>query len=570
MNKVIRLTESDLYDIVGKVLKINNSKNNTFIEKFDNLLEFHKKLYKGLYFVNGDHSELERQKRHYLRNLFPDNHKVIKECRLKFPNSNLLNENFDENYVDDFFKFIRENYIRQQRNIIKEDNNQGQQRKISPQITQYAKGITKELMAALGADADDDEEMAVRAIKKINSKECLYEVDRMVKGYKRGNAPYSLKDVINSYMSDYNSAQYRAIWQHLGKFGVTGANYNSFLAGVGKTVEAIGKGWDWLKKNGLDKLMNTFREFLDSGWGQAAQLFLDSFGVGAILNVVIWGLMAIWDLLNNNWGLLLLSSLSILTAGAMAPILGKFAKNFKSIVGGFDKVMDYFKNSAIFKGIKAWIPKIGQGINAVGKYVSQGAEWLLSKFGKYIPANWVTAIKSGVTKATQWVQSIGQKIMGFASEGAGENVVTKNLMRQGTKGEWPMLSKLMQNPKWANTLKGLDAATSKIVDDYVTANIRKYSWGQIESSVCTHMNQMACKAVKTIGISYEMKREGGEALGKGKDSIKNMKNVNQLNRKRDKAKELYQATGNLKTAIQKGQTVYDKEQELVGNNKNEA
>lgn len=45
MSKVIRLTESDLFEVVSKVLNIQNSNNNTFTGKLDRLLEFHTKLY---------------------------------------------------------------------------------------------------------------------------------------------------------------------------------------------------------------------------------------------------------------------------------------------------------------------------------------------------------------------------------------------------------------------------------------------------------------------------------------------------------------------------------------------
>jgi len=559
MNKVIRLNESDLFDIVNKVLNGYEKQNTkpTFINKLDNLLEFHIKLHKGLYNVYGNYSELEKKKNDYLNNLFPHNHKVIKEARHFFPKK-LLTESHDENYVDEFFGFIREKFIKQHNNRDLTEQANAQQQKMA-QARASAIPLAKSLMKAFDG-AGTDEQLAVQTIKKIKSKEEIYQLDKILKSYKRG----SLKDYINGDMSDFDSAEYRAIWTHLGKFGVTGANYNNFLAGVGKVVDAIGQGWSWLKKNGLDWFMNEIRDFLDSGWGQSAQLFLDSFGIGAAINVVVWGVMAIWDLLNNNWGLLLLSSLSILTAGAIAPIIGKFAKNFKGITGGFAKAMEVFKNSAIFKGIKAWLPKISQGIISVGKYVSQGAEWLISKFGKYLPANWVSAIKSGVKKATDWVKSIGEKIMAYAGEGSGENVITQNIMKQGTKHEWPGLQKIMANPQWANTLKGLDAATSKVIDDYVTAWVRKYSWDKIEGSICSNMSAIACKAVKTIGISYEMKRAGKETLHYGKESKGYLTNASKQVQNTDKAKDLYRASSNLKTTYQKGLETTEKGEELAG------
>jgi len=541
MNDQIRLTESDLYRFVSKVLKIeNNKQNKTFGESLDELLEFHIKIHKGYYVMEGNHYELERHKDDYIKALFPNNAIVIKEYNKKFTNP-LIVESLDVDYVDNFFGFIRENYIKQSKNFLKEDKTQGQQRKISPQITKYAAGITKELMAALGADMDDDEEMAVRAIKKINSKECLYEVDRMVKRYKRGKSPYSLKDVINSYMSDYNSAQYRAIWKHLGKFGVTGANYNSFLAGVGKAVEAIGDGWKWLKEKGLAWFFDGLRNALNSAVGTAVQLFLDSFGVGAIANAVIWGIMTVWDLINisaGGWGNFLLSALGLLTVGAMAPVLAPLAKVIKPIKGGLQGIIIWIMKSKIGKTIAQWLPKILSGASKFAGLIQQGINWLISKFGKVIGQSAASKLSGAVGKCIEWVKSLISWLSKYSGREASDKVVTSRVAQlTNTKVATEVRNKLSElgfngveslltHPKWSSALSKLDKPGAKLVDEYIHNNIRKYGWEGTKAGICKYMGKIACEAADLVGNAFKLKnaatklRDKSFSAARGKNKIK--------------------------------------------------
>jgi hypothetical protein len=179
MTKVVRLNESELFNIVSKVLnnKPIEKRKETFIEKLDNLLEFHIKLHKGLYNVNGDSSELKKKQNDYINNLFPYNHKVIKESRNRFSNK-LLTES-DDNYIIEFFGFIRENFINEYgKKTLTEQQSSQQQR------TQLAKQAVIPLAQSLVRAFDGwgtDEELAVQTIKKIKSKEEVYELDLLLK-----------------------------------------------------------------------------------------------------------------------------------------------------------------------------------------------------------------------------------------------------------------------------------------------------------------------------------------------------------------------------------------------------
>lgn len=558
----IRLTEAHINNLVFKILngETPKKKKATLSEKIDNLIDFHVKYHKGLYNVYGNNSELEKNKKHYLNNLFPGNHKIIKECRLRFKN-NIINESKGSSYIDEFFDFIKENYIKEIRKkpLSEQQTNQAKQAQQQKMVAarQAAIPLAKSLMKAFDG-AGTDEALAVQTIKKIKSKEEIYQLNKILQAYKRPN----LKAYINGDMSDFDSKEYRTIWAHLGKFGLTGANFNNFLAGVGKVVDVIGAGWDWLKKNGLTKFMTTIREFLDSGWGQSAQLFLDSFGLGAVANVIVWGLMAVWDLLNNNWGYFLLSALSVLTAGAIAPLIGKYAKNFKGITGGLTKALEYMKNTPIGKGIANWIPKISAGIASIGKWIGEGVNWLIGKFGKFLPANWVSSIKNATSKAVGWVKSAADSILNFAGKETGETFITDTI--KAKFNNFPGIQSLLSNPKWTKTLTGIDKAGAKLIDEYIIKYGREYSWASIEGGICKNMGTSACSAVKTVGLSYQLKREAGEALHKSKESVSDVKKAASQINKVDKAKDLYTASGNVKTALEKGKEAEEIGAELTG------
>ena len=543
MNKQVRINESVLYDIVDRVLngESTEKRNFSFIETLDNLLEFHKKLHKGLYNVYGDYSELKKQQNEYINNLFPYNHKIIKESRCKFP-KDLLFES-EDNYIDDFFGFIRKNFINEYGNqrLTEQQKTQKTQETQKMSVAKQAViPLAKSLITAFDG-AGTNEALAIQTIKKIKSKEEVYQLDKILKSWKKG----SLKDYINGDMSDYDSKGYREIWGHLGKFGVTGANYNNFLAGVGKVVDAIGQGWTYLKDKGIGWLMGKFREFLDSGWGSSAQLFLDSFGVGAIGVAAIWGLMFIWDLVNLNvggWVMPLLSLLSLLTAGAMSPIMGPITKLLKPIKGSFLVLIRKLMKSPLGKSFSKWIPKIASGISKVGEWIGAGVTWLIEKFGKYIPKNWADAIKGAVSKGIAWAKSVVdnltsylskegsdvststygdklKKIGGNVKSDTSDKILTNITQTKLAKKVFPGVETLMANPKWVTTLSKLDKPTAKLVDKYVKENIKKYSWETIEQQVCKTYGQIACKVVDKIGTAFQLKDELVKAQAKGSSAL---------------------------------------------------
>ena len=560
----IRLTETHLNRIVFNILngETNKKKKLSFTEKFEKLIEFHVKYHKGLYNLYGNYSEFEKNKKNYLNNLFPDNHKIIKECRLKFPN-NIVNESKSKSQIDDFFMFIKESYLKEiNKNILSEQQKPTQpQKQLTPQQVQAAKAkiqasakkqaevIYKELLKSLDMDGDKDlkdydgtnEGGALDAIKKIKNRETLDALNKRIALTKQYP---NLKAWLNAEMSDFDS-EYGAIWAKLEKMGYAGANRNVLLqfagqTGVGQLVKAADKGIDFLRTKGIAWFMDGLRSALNSGAGQAVQIFLDSFGVGAIANAAVWGIMVIWDLLNINtqgWGLFLLSVLSLLTVGAMAPVLAPLGKIIGGIKGGLNVVVTKLMSSKFGQTIARWIPKIMNGVSKAASWIGSGVKWLVEKFSLVLPRKWVTAIEGAVEKAIGWVGDIVKNLSKYSGHEASDTVLTSNVARFSDSpairqirqelldAGFPGVERLLNNPKWASTLSKLDKPTAKLVDDYIHNNIRKYGWAATEQGVCTYMGKSACYAVKKIGISFKLKNAYLKATTKSQSALNTQFNV---------------------------------------------
>lgn len=495
--------------------------------KIIKLLESHKNLYHLSYKVEGNLNYFKKNINELVRNCLPNDFKSLKESHFRF--KKLIRENnVDGNIINEFFDFLGSKIKTSMINEQVKQPAQQQKSKISPQITQYATGITKELMTALGADADDDEEMAVKAIKKINSKECLYEVDRMVKGYKRGKAPYSLQSLINSYMSDYNSTQYRAIWQHLGKFGVTGANYNSFLAGVGKGVQAVGKAFgkvgDYLAKSGIDGTMEYIRQILDSGIGQTIQILLDETGFGALGVMGLWATMTSYDAIRipeKGVANFAFSAISLLSANALGPFLKPLKALFKTPIKNFRQFGAMLMKSKFAKTLMAWAPKLTGAVTTAIGWIKTAVTAFVKWLNKIVPGKWGAFITSGVEKASKFISDLITNLFTNSGDQAAKAA--------GGFIESPKIKQLMTSPTYGKYLKGLPAATEKMLDEYVLKNRDKYGWNKMTTALCGQFgdNSYACKAIKVMAVAATERVKSNSKqhlLGKVDDTAASLKN----------------------------------------------
>jgi hypothetical protein len=536
---MITLTKSEFDKIINERLIPTKNDGNDL----DRLLEFHKKICNLAYKVDGNLNYFKKNINTYIKSCLPDDFKTLKESHFKF--KKLITENrADGNIINEFFDYlgqkinssvISEQYAqgygpaakaaiqpRTQGQVAAQSLKPSQQRKISPEITKYATNITKQLMSALGSGVNDNEEMAVKAIKLINSKECLYEVDRMVKGYKRGKPPYNLQSLINSYMSDYNSAQYRAIWQHLGKFGVTGANYNAFLAGVGKTVEVagkmVGKLQDMLIKGGVAKVMKMIRDALDSNVGQIIQMVLDETGLGAIGVLGAWGIIVQWDVLMvNQNGIvpLAFSILSLLTANAIGPFLAPLKVLFKTPITKFRDFFAIILKSKFAKWFRGLIPKIVGGLTKAMGWIKTAVTTFVRFLEKVIPGQWGSKFISGMETAFKWLQS-------FIGDLTGEAAFTNVAKKTAEVLNIPKLTALLDNPAHAKKLAGLNKGVAKTIDDYIVKNNGQSRLNDVSAVFCKSKGPQSpeCKATQYLVSVEDLKDKSSKVkqhlVGKNK------------------------------------------------------
>lgn len=110
---------------------------------------------------------------------------------------------------------------------------------VSEQINNISQDIARKLIEALSAWFDDDEEEALKQIRRINSKDILDGVNQAIKKVKG----VSLSDYLNDEMSDIDS-EYGQIFNHLVKYDSSyqyGYKGDGVLNKVGKVIDSVSK-----------------------------------------------------------------------------------------------------------------------------------------------------------------------------------------------------------------------------------------------------------------------------------------------------------------------------------------
>jgi hypothetical protein len=322
--------------------------------------------------------------------------------------------------------------------------------KATAQDLKIGQQVFKELKYAFDGMGTYENE-AVAAFNKIKNKFQLTELNRLVKS--RGDFP-NVYEWLQDEMSDYDYKQYRAIWDRLKGIDKTivapkvnnalrAASVVGDVTGVNAVVAAgevvgtaIKAGFTWLKDKGLPWFMEKLREALGSTAGAILQQLLDYTGVGAIGVAVLWGVLTLFDVSQiasgvGAWAKLIFSVLGLLTAGALAKVVGKFLKPLFKSGGGtltafFQKIakQNWFK-----KYIKPVVGWIGSKVSGAVSLLKQAGNWVVKKLG-------ATTIGGYITKAAEWLTNIVESIVkfaGFESKQTTAYLAKKDLQNQGKK-----------------------------------------------------------------------------------------------------------------------------------------
>lgn len=244
------------------------------------------------------------------------------------------------------------------------------------------------------------------------------------------------KDIYNAGASAVKNAG-NAVY-NAGQTVVKGAT-NLYQAAKNALTNAL----NHIKKYGIENIMEGLRSALMSGIGTAVQIALSFTGVGAIANEVAWGIMTLYDayqyFTNSKSGSLsnlIIDLISLLTAGSLGKVLGKF-------VGGtgtkISTVLKNFTNGGLGKFIKPVLGKIQGGTSTLTKYLGEAATFMKDKMGITWVANLINSVKSFFKQMSDELgEFIGGKVV---SKQVGKSLVRKGV-QLGTKFDVKVLSNL--------------------------------------------------------------------------------------------------------------------------------
>lgn len=521
MTTIIKLTESDLIRSIESVL----FKDKNYLNKGTNLLEFARRLFIYDYKHFGKTIDLKFQ-RNIVEDIIPMKKNIIKEYQDKFDNRLITENKKGLGYINEFFDFLIENAV-----PINEGPKDKPRKPVKPADVNVIMRYLHKAFDGVGTD----ENLAVRTIKMINTKDVLAKVDRMIATTVGKKYPKikTLAAWINDEMSEIDPKQYDAIWGHLTKMGYKGKESNKFLRLVGKGKELVQKAWDWTKKSVIGKFFNSLRDAANSGVGIAVQLIIDAvgpetLGVAFAIPAVVWGLIVSWDFMNlymgtPEWLNIVFDSLCLCTVGVMSTVLAPFTKAAKGAVfSSLEKVFLWLRETSFGTMIQKYLPSLKGGLSKAVGLITKAAEWVGTKFKSLIGESAAASLKQGAAKAKSWLSGFVESIIKWFEGGKGVQYVEAGIEKIAEKIR-SILSKMLNNPAWLEgeigqrfVEKGLQPAIAKNVEKYAQEPIREYG-----------LDKAAELVDKQFGSPYgdlmrytELVRKSGK---ESKDLLKNLK-----------------------------------------------
>jgi len=535
MRTVVQLKESDL--IRGIELALFKDKDH--LNTGTNLLEFARKLF--IYEYKNFGKTIDRKfQRNIVEDIIPKNRSVIKEYRERFDNQLITESEKGIGYINEFFDFLINNSVP----MVEQTKPKVAPKK--PVVPANVNVVMQNLHKAFDG-LGTDEELAVKTIKMINTKDVLTKVDQTIANTVGKKYPKikTLAAWINDEMDETDASKYDAIWGHLTKMGYKGKESNKFLRLIGKGREVVQKAWDWTKKSVIGKFFNGLRDAANSGVGIAVQLLIDAIGpetlgVAFAIPAVVWGLITQWDFANllmgsPEWLNIIFDSLCLLTTGIMSTALAPFTKAAKGAVfSSLEKVFLWLRETSFGKLIQKFFPVIEGGLGKAGGFITKAAEWVGTKFKGLIGEEMATLMKQGASKIKGWltgfVESIG-KWFGKGGTATAEKAVlgqvekkaAKGLLDKALEGIRSRLSSWFRNPAWLEgelgqkfVEKGLKPAVTKNVEKYITDPVKEYGVEKASEMVDRQFGPIYGDMVRFSELAHKTKKES-------KDLLKNLK-----------------------------------------------
>ena len=354
--------------------------------------------------------------------------RVIKEWEEQFGKKTLITESIS--------RFEAKTIVRESfdglRGLVSEEN-----------LDATALDITTNLIDALSKTFNDDEEGALKQIKRINSTELLNKVNDLLKRKKN----MDIKAYINDEMSDVDW-EYKAVYDHLKTLDSSlGSGYksNKFLQATGKVIDAGAKvggavlaGLSYaakkiilpIIKQGVIPLMRWIRRNLNTYLGIIVDVVLSMLPTVVVMKVV-WGLIVLLDIYEIATGdydpddperkqmpfVYLITDLVALLFTAAA------AK------GTSVTIKAAMKGSAS-PAAKGLLKSLLEKLPMLNKFLGDVQKFLIKLFGKSVGGfigKMLGMVDNVITKLTNWIKSV----VGVTAKEGGKKILTKTAVGVG-------------------------------------------------------------------------------------------------------------------------------------------
>lgn len=343
------------------------------------------------------------------------------------------------------------------------------------QVYSTAVDISNKIIDALSKTFNDDEEEALKQVKRINNVDLLNNVEKVIKSKKN----MSLINYLNDEMSDVDT-EYKAIYQHLQSLKSDyskGYKENKFYQAVGTGLDGLAAVGAALSKaaqaiiipiikRGVIPLMRWIRRNLNTYVGIIVDVILSLLPTVVVMKV-IWGLICLLDIYEIATGdfdpddperkqMPFVYLVGDLLAWALTAAFGKAASISLRAAVKAGKVQGTASVGILKKALN-YFPKLKNGLGVVKEFLNKlfGAGNLISKLFGYIDnvvtsgINWIKTLLKETGKAAGTV-GLGQAGLALGlGVGMAEFMVSKSFGegKSGIYGRGKEVRKMQQSLK---------------------------------------------------------------------------------------------------------------------------
>ena len=199
--------------------------------------------------------------------------------------------------------------------------------------------------------------------------------------------------------------------------------------------DKVGQATTFLISKGIPTVMEGIRAVMFSWGGAIVSTILAVIPGLNLLNVVAWGALLLWDVMEaingrTNWMYIIVDIIGIVFSGGMAKglmtAIGKFFGSAAGLVGkSLSYVVGLIGKTSVGRTLLSGVGTLASGLGKVLKIVADAVAWLASKFG-------IKSFSSISGKITGFFDRIVAALKGTAGTSSIKNT-TKQVVKQSSK-----------------------------------------------------------------------------------------------------------------------------------------